>query len=82
MNKTLHIGENIVLSLSGVIGIFKKGAVKGRMLEELHKNSTVRNALQNSAAEVIVIKDKKTVMYHSKISPGRLIKRAAGGEEK
>lgn len=81
MNTTLHIGESIVLSFSDVIGIFGKNAVKGRALDTLHNSGGARNVSEESVSAVIVIKNKKTVIYYSKISASRLIKRALKGRE-
>jgi hypothetical protein len=77
----LHIGDNIVLSAGEVLGVFEKKAVSGMFLELLEKNSAVRNRIEDPASSVIVVRSGKVYLYHSKISPGRLIKRAAAGTE-
>lgn len=81
MTAPLHIGDNIVLSAAEVLGVFEKKAVCGVFLEMLEKNSVVRNRLEDPAASVIVVRQGRAYLYHSKISPGRLIKRAAAGME-
>lgn len=81
MTAPLHIGDNIVFGAEEVLGIFEPAAVSGALLGMLEKNSLVRNVLESPAAAVIVLRRGKVYAYHSKISPGRLMKRAAAGME-
>ncbi len=76
MRRALHIGDGITLSPKEIIGIFKAEAGNGLLMDKFRAGFLARNMSDKNRTFILAGSDKKCLLYFSKISAGRLIKRA------
>lgn len=75
MTKTLHVGGDLVLNGRDIVGIFSNPAINGGFLEPYKSRFRIKNISEKNRSFILVIKRRDPLIYYSKISAEKLIKR-------
>lgn len=75
MIKTLHIGGGLVLNCGNIIGIFSDSAANNIFIEVFKNKFSLKNMSEKNKSFILVKKRRDPLIYYSKISSYKLIKR-------
>ena len=75
MIQSLHIGGDLVLNGTDIIGIFSDCAGNGVLIEAYKASFRLKNISEANSSFILVKKRSDPLIYYSKISAGKLIKR-------
>jgi hypothetical protein len=73
--RNLHIGESIVLPESEVVGVFGNRPENASFLDARREKLELRNFSEKQKSFVVVTREKRTVVFYSKISSRKIIRR-------
>ncbi len=75
MINSLHIGGDLVLNGSDIIGIFSDPADNSVFLEAYKSKFRLKNLSERNRSFILVRRRRDPLIYYSKISAEKLIKR-------
>ncbi len=75
MIQSLHIGGDLVLNGTDIVGIFSDCPGNSALIESYKARFRLKNISEGNSSFVLVKKRSDPLIYYSKISAGKLIKR-------
>jgi hypothetical protein len=73
--QSLHIGGGLVLNGADIVGIFSDCAGNGALIESYKARFRLKNISEENSSFILVKKRSDPLIYYSKISAGKLVKR-------